>query len=146
MNSPAYKPEPIDTSRVKIHDDMRAKIEELAKNNHEVWARERMAEGWHWGPKRDDDAKTHPSLVPYQQLSESEKDIDRATVLQTLKAAMATGYVRALTVPASSVDDLYDPVDLPAELRPAYSELLDLYGKSASRAQTASATVLSCEA
>jgi hypothetical protein len=51
-----------------------------------------MAEGWTYGPKRDDATKTHPSLVPYEQLSESEKDYDRATAMETVKTILALGY------------------------------------------------------
>ena len=52
----------------------------------------RLAEGWSWGPARDDLAKTHPGLVPYAQLPDAEKDYDRATAMETLKAIMALGY------------------------------------------------------
>jgi len=51
-----------------------------------------MQEGWHHGPRRDDTAKQHPDLVPYQQLPESEKEYDRSTVIEALKAMMALGY------------------------------------------------------
>jgi hypothetical protein len=56
----------------------------LAKNAHENWARQRMEEGWRWGPRRDDEHKLHPSLVPYEQLSESEKEYDRKTAMETI--------------------------------------------------------------
>ncbi len=51
-----------------------------------------MAEGWRYGPRRDDAKKCHPSLVPYKDLSESEKDYDRNTALETLKVILALGY------------------------------------------------------
>ena len=44
-----------------------------------------MDEGWKYGPERNDDRKEHPGLVPYEQLSETEKEIDRGTVVQALK-------------------------------------------------------------
>ena len=43
-------------------------------------------------PRRHDAAKTHPGLVPYHALSESEKAYDRDTALGTLQALVALGY------------------------------------------------------
>jgi len=47
--------------------------EHLARNAHDIWARQRLADGWNSGPGRDDAAKEHPCLVPYKDLPESEK-------------------------------------------------------------------------
>jgi len=44
------------------------------------------------GTARDDVALEHPSLIPYEALSESEKDYDRRTVTETLKAVLALGW------------------------------------------------------
>ena len=41
---------------------------------------------------RDDAAKKHPDLVPYDDLPESEKHYDRDTAMETLKAIIALGY------------------------------------------------------
>ena len=51
-----------------------------------------MDQGWSYGPERDDQKKTHPDLLPYDQLSESEKGYDRTSVIKTLKAIIAAGY------------------------------------------------------
>lgn len=67
--------------------------ERLAENAHELWARERLAQGWTFGPKRDDEAKTHPCLIPYKDLPEEEKRFDREAAIGTLKAMLALGYV-----------------------------------------------------
>ena len=64
----------------------------LAKNTHDVWARQRIAEGWRYGPQRDDSRKEHPGLVAYEELSDSEQEYDRNTALQTLQAIIALGY------------------------------------------------------
>jgi broad specificity phosphatase PhoE len=87
-----YTPRPLDTSAAILSEEVLALLERLAEHNHDVWARRRIAEGWTYGPQRDDDRKQHPGLVPYGQLSESEKDYDRATCLETLKAILAAGY------------------------------------------------------
>ena len=72
-----YKPEPIDTSSVVLPDKLLVLTEKIAHNVHEVWAKKRMEEGWTYAEMRDDKLKTHPCLVPYDQLSEQEKDYDR---------------------------------------------------------------------
>jgi hypothetical protein len=87
-----YKPQPVDTSSIKLSRDIVDLTERLAKNTHEVWAQERIAQGWTLGPERNDRLKQHPSLVAYEQLSESEKVFDRNTAIQTLLAITAFGY------------------------------------------------------
>ena len=67
-------------------------VEKLAENTHEVWAAQRLSTGWTYGATRSDANKTHPCLVPYNQLPESEKEYDRLTVAQTLKAIVKLGY------------------------------------------------------
>jgi hypothetical protein len=87
-----YTPEPIDTSQVTLADDVMQLLERLAENNHDIWARQRIAEGWRYGPRRDDASKQHPDLVSYAELPESEKEYDRQAAAETLKAILALGY------------------------------------------------------
>lgn len=87
-----YTPKPIDTSRVSLSQDLVELVERLARNNHDHWAQKRIDEGWRYGANRDDTKKEHPDLVPYEQLSEAEKEYDRKTVVEALKAIIALGY------------------------------------------------------
>jgi len=87
-----YRPAPRDTSGVRLPPDVVELTELLARNTHENWARQRLSDGWRYGPKRDDAKKEHPSLVPYEALSESEKEYDRRTAMETLKTIVALGY------------------------------------------------------
>ena len=43
------------------------------EESHDVWAKAKQDDGWVYGPTKDKEKKTHPSLVPYDQLSDSEK-------------------------------------------------------------------------
>jgi hypothetical protein len=88
----SYHPQPVDTASIELSLDILELTEMLAKNAHEVWAKERMAQGWRFGSERNDARKEHPSLIPYEQLPESEKIYDRNTAIQTLKAIVASGY------------------------------------------------------
>jgi hypothetical protein len=87
-----YAPAPVDTSGVELSADVRELTELLAKNTHETWAQQRIRDGWQYGPERDDKKKHHPCLVPYEELPESEKEYDRRTALETLRAIVALGY------------------------------------------------------
>jgi hypothetical protein len=87
-----YKPKPKDTSNVELSDDVLELMEILAENTHDIWSENRIAEGWKYGKKRDDDRKLHPCLVPYSELPESEKQYDRNTALETLKLIISLGF------------------------------------------------------
>ena len=88
----SYNPKPVDTSHIALSEALQNLIEHLAKNTHDTWARQRISEGWTYGPERDDEHKRHPDLVPYWELPESEKKYDRDTVTETLKVILSLGY------------------------------------------------------
>lgn len=92
MEKQEYTPRPIDLSGIKLPDELEALTEHMARNIHEVWAQSRLSQGWRYGEKRDDDLKTHPSLIPYEQLSEQEKQYDRDTALSALKFIVKEGF------------------------------------------------------
>lgn len=87
-----YVPRPIDTTDVKVPEELNDLVESIAKNVHEIWAKNRMNEGWVLGPCRNDELKTHPCLIPYEELPEIEKDYDRATAMGTLKLIISMGF------------------------------------------------------
>jgi class 3 adenylate cyclase len=88
----SYTPRPIDTTRVELSPEIRSLTERLAEHAHDVWAAQRLKDGWLVGPKRDDGLKHHPCLIAYDQLGEDEKQYDRNAALETLKAILALGY------------------------------------------------------
>lgn len=87
-----YIPNPIDTSKTVIDEEISDLLELISKNAHEVWARQRILDGWTYGPNRDDLLKLHPCLVPYEELPEYEKEYDRKTVTETIKVVLELGY------------------------------------------------------
>lgn len=87
-----YIPNPVDTTEVKLPEELNLLVEKMSKNCHEVWAKTRMNQGWTYGSARNDAMKKHPCLVPYEELPESEKVFDRNTSLETLKLIMKLGF------------------------------------------------------
>ena len=92
MNKEEYTPQPIDTTDVVLPEELGQLVEQMAKNVHEVWAETRISQGWTYGEQRNDDLKTHPCLVPYEDLPEEEKEYDRNTSISTLKLIMKLGF------------------------------------------------------
>lgn len=92
MKKTTYTPNPLNTSKIVLPEEITALVELLAQNNHDIWAAERINQGWSYGEKRDDVKKETPCLVPYQELPESEKDYDRNTAIGVLKHILALGY------------------------------------------------------
>ena len=87
-----YTPSPADTTNIQLPEELIALAEAISKNVHEVWAQNRIKEGWTYGPVRDDEKRQTPCLVPYEELSEEEKAYDRNTALSTLKFIVALGF------------------------------------------------------
>jgi len=55
-------------------------VEIMAIMEHNRWIEEKVRKGWKLGPERIEDEKIHPSMVCWQELSESEKEKDRISV------------------------------------------------------------------
>jgi hypothetical protein len=53
-------------------------VEELARAEHDRWVRDARAQGYVFGPERDDDRvpPTHPDLVEWQDLDERDRAKD----------------------------------------------------------------------
>ena len=87
-----YTPKPIDLSDVELTEDLNELREAIAENAHEIWAENRQAEGWTYGPQRDDQLKQTPDMVPYSQLTEGEKEYNREMAMKTIKLLKKLGY------------------------------------------------------
>ncbi|WP_295454413.1 RyR domain-containing protein [uncultured Thiodictyon sp.] len=72
--------------------------ERLAVIEHLRWAADRHLDGWSYAPVRDNARRHHPQLIPYPDLSEPMKDLDRFAVrgVPTLLARSGLGVVRML--------------------------------------------------
>ena len=60
---------------------------------HENWASYKRAQGWVYGPVKDMGKKTHPCLVPYDELPPNQKVKD-AVFMAIVKYAIKYGMMR----------------------------------------------------
>jgi len=61
-----------------------------AKDSHKEWMKNKLKDGWTHGPDKDDAKKTHPALVPYEDLSKHERIKDELVVniVEALKKSL----------------------------------------------------------
>lgn len=59
--------------------DIRLNPERTPRQNHDAWCAEGRKRGFTWGETFDLEAKTHPSLVPYQQLPRAMRIREKLT-------------------------------------------------------------------
>jgi hypothetical protein len=55
-------------------------IEQLAIMEHDRWMEERLAAGWRYGKEKNVQEKISPYLVPWEELKEDIRQLDRNTV------------------------------------------------------------------
>jgi hypothetical protein len=56
----------------------------LAVAEHQRWMAEKIVANWRHAVERDDARRLHPSIRPYDELSEAEKQKDRDTVMNAV--------------------------------------------------------------
>lgn len=80
---------------------------------HELWCASKRAGGWTYGPRKNDEVKEHPCLVPYDELPEEQR----------LKDALFGGIVRALDAAAAAPASVVERIaELEADLRAKQAE------------------------
>lgn len=67
-------------------------LESLGEMEHRRWMAFHLLGGWQYGVHRDNKRKIHPSLKPYAELLESEKQKDRETILGLPRQLESIGY------------------------------------------------------
>jgi hypothetical protein len=68
-------------------------LETLARQEHDRWAAALVADGWTFAPgRKDPSARTHPLLVPWEDLAEEERQKDRDAILAIPRMLARVGY------------------------------------------------------
>lgn len=115
MSLTRFKPSTIDTSNITLTRELQELVELLAENTHNVWARQRILDGWSYGRRRDDVSKKHPCLIAYEQLPEKEKEYDRYTAVETLKVALKLGYQLVRSEDGAPTAQILAPISTPSQ-------------------------------
>ena len=67
-------------------------MEIIAADVHESWMKQRSGEGWEYAEVYSFERKKTPFMIPYDELPESEKEMDRATIRQVVRSLIRLGY------------------------------------------------------
>ncbi|XP_070577063.1 ryanodine receptor 2-like isoform X7 [Ptychodera flava] len=92
LMSNGYKPAPYNLSSVILTPKMERLVEQLAGNAHNVWAKDRIEQGWTYGLTEDSVYKRNPQLVPFSQLDDTAKKLNRDTASETVRTILGFGY------------------------------------------------------
>ncbi|XP_018801106.1 PREDICTED: ryanodine receptor isoform X11 [Bactrocera latifrons] len=91
-DQPQYDPQPIDTEKVQLNNDLEALVQKFSEHYHDAWASRRLESGWSYGEIRSDNDRKHPRLKPYSMLSDYERERYRDPVRECLKALVSIGW------------------------------------------------------
>ncbi|XP_008397627.1 ryanodine receptor 3 isoform X4 [Poecilia reticulata] len=92
MMSNSYKPFPLDLSDIKLTPGQELLVDKLAENAHNVWAKDRIKQGWTYGIQQDLKSKRNPRLVPYVLLDERTKKSNRDSLREAIRTMIGYGY------------------------------------------------------
>jgi len=88
VNEPTWSgwiPKPVDTQDITLPPHLESLVELLADNAHANWGEQKLAD-------KNPEAKKHPLLIPYDQLSADDQEYDRRLAVQTIKMILKLGY------------------------------------------------------
>jgi RyR domain/TrkA-N domain len=67
-------------------------VETLAELEHLRWCGELQGSGWNYAPERNDEAQHHHLLIAWSELTQADRELDRALVRQWPALLAAAGY------------------------------------------------------
>ncbi len=71
---------PIGSRGEKVEKISADEIERLSMFEHDAWVKERVSTGWVYGEGKDAEKKISPYLLPYDELPEEIRELDRDTI------------------------------------------------------------------
>ncbi|XP_054615531.1 ryanodine receptor 2 isoform X15 [Dunckerocampus dactyliophorus] len=90
--SSGYKPAPLDLCHIKLTSTQEAMVDKLAENAHNVWARDRIRQGWTYGIQQDVKNRRNPRLVPYSLLDGRTKKSNKDSLREAVRTLLGYGY------------------------------------------------------
>ncbi len=70
----------------------REQLDQMAQLEHASWLQHHIDNGWHYGVRRDDAARVHPAMVPWDRLDAPNREKTRQNVLAALSTLEGLGY------------------------------------------------------
>jgi len=83
---------PISDDCATVEKFSEAEIDRIAEVEHERWVADLMRDGWRYGKDKNIAQRTHPDLVPWEDLNEDVRDIDRWWAQRLPKALEVVNY------------------------------------------------------
>ncbi|XP_060734913.1 ryanodine receptor 2 isoform X4 [Tachysurus vachellii] len=87
-----YRPTPVDQSGVHLNAAQEALVEALAENEHNIWSREQIRQGWSYAPQQDIKGKRSPQLLPFLLLDERSRRCHLESARDVLGSLLGFGY------------------------------------------------------
>ena len=106
---------PIDareTEAVFPPDDLMMEL--LAQLEHRRWMADKYLAGYSYGEVRDEDRMLHPDLIPWEQLTEADKEKDRANIRQI---------PHLLKLQDLKICRMYHGIETPGRRKPVYDQV-----------------------
>jgi hypothetical protein len=93
LNSIGYMIAPLTDWEAVSFEFTPEEIELMAQMEHEDWTKQLKSEGWTYSPMvKNPDKKTHPDLVSWVELTETEKEKNRSTVQEIPRFLARAGF------------------------------------------------------
>jgi bifunctional DNA-binding transcriptional regulator/antitoxin component of YhaV-PrlF toxin-antitoxin module len=92
LTSAGYTIIPAESNQV-LAEFTQTEVEKLAREEHGRWMKKKLADGWQHAEKTDKANTLYKDIVPWEQLTEEEKDKDRMLVKAIPRILGKAGYV-----------------------------------------------------
>jgi hypothetical protein len=92
MGGEKFTPKPLDLAAVVVPPEVKHLIEICAERMHDSWMETNERQGWCYGEASDHTQKTHPAMIPYEDLPADLRRADQVSAEQILRSILACGY------------------------------------------------------
>lgn len=87
-----YTPDPVDTSRVQLPQELHDFINKFAEQYHDAWASRKIERGWAYSDNYVPEKHFHSRLKPFDLLTDFDRKMYREPIEASLRAMIAWGW------------------------------------------------------
>ena len=80
LNAAGYQISPMQDWDAGKRTFSKDELRQMARMEHNLWCKEKLAAGWRLAPDRDSTRRTHPDLVPWEKLPDPERQKNEAFI------------------------------------------------------------------